>query len=139
MHPFKCINEACKNLIKHKGLQIIVENMTGEVEDWPNIVSSGSWNMGISMPAKINYNVTIRLNHNFSIELVFLEDDFDPNKPWGIEQNLKLAGLDEDDKQIARFMYLFWELSKYISAPKVDSGPMEEFIFMRTRTIRQTL
>ena len=139
MHPFECINEACKNLIKHKGLQIIVESMTGEVEDWPSVISRGSWNMKISMPAKINYNVTIRLNHNFSIELVFLEDDFDPNKPWGIEQNLKLAGLDEDDKQIARFMYFFWELSKYISAPRVDTGPMGEFIFMRTRTIRQTL
>ena len=139
MHPFECINEACRNLIKHKGLQIIVESMTGEVEDWPGIVSSGSWNMKISMPAKVNYNVTIRLNHNFSIDLVFLEDDFDPAKPWGIEQDLKLDGMNEDDKQVARFMYFFWMLSKYITLPKPDFGHMEEFVFQRTRTIKQTL
>lgn len=139
MHPFECINEACINLIKHKGLQIIVESMTGEADSF-NL--PGGWNLSVNnvpIKQKMNYNVTIRLNHNFSIDLVFSEDDFNPNKPWGIEQDLKLAGLNEDDKQIARFMYFFWMLSKYIKTPKADSGPIEEFIFLRTRTIRQTL
>ena len=139
MNPFECLNKACVNLIKHKGLQIIVESMIGEVDSFTSL---GGWKVSfsnISIKQKMNYNVTIRLNHNFSIDLVFSEDDFDPAKPWGIEKDLKLDGLSEDDKQVARFMYFFWTLSKYLKAPKVDSGPIEEFIFTRTKTIRQTL
>ena len=137
MHPFECINEACNNLIKYKGLQILIERMDGVVEDMSSY-SLGN-NCSIALPPKMSYNVTIRLHHNFSIDLVFLDEDFDINKKWGIEKYLKLAGMSDKDKKVARFMYFFWELSKYIKAPKVDSGPMEEFIFCRTRTIRQTL
>ena len=139
MHPFECINEACRNLIKHKGLQIIVESMTGEADSFS---LPGGWNLNISnVPIKrtINYNVTIRLNHNTTIDFVFLEDDFNPTKPWGIERDIKLGNLNEDDKQVARFMYFFWELSKYIKTPRADTGPLAEFIFARMRTIRQTL
>ena len=139
MHPFECINEACINLIKYKGLQIIVESMTGVADSFS---LPGGWGVNISnvpIGQKMNYNVTIRLNHNFSIDLVFSEDDFNPTKPWGIEKNLKLAGLNEDDKQVARFMYFFWMLNKYIMLPKPDFGHMEEFVFQRTKTIRRTL
>lgn len=139
MNPFECLDKACVNLIKHKGLQIIVESMTGEADSF-NLL--GGWKVSFSnMPIeqKMNYNVTIRLNHNFSIDLVFSEDDFDPSKPWGIEKDLKLDGLGEDDKQVARFMYFFWTLSKLLKATKVDSGPIEEFIFTRTKTIRSIL
>ena len=117
----------------------MVESMQGEAESF-NL--PGGWNLGISgvpIEQKMNYNVTIRLLHNFSIDLVFSEDDFNPAKPWGVEDDLKLAGLNEDDRQVARFMYFFWMLSKYIKTPKPDSGPLAEFIFCRTRTIRQTL
>lgn len=139
MHPFECVNKACVNLIKYKGLQIMVESMAGEID---SISLPGGWNLSFSsVPTKhkMNYNVTIRLNHNFSIDLVFSEDDFNPTKPWGVEDDLKLDGLNEDDKQVARFMYFFWMLSKYITLPKPDFGHMEEFIFQRTKTIRQTL
>ena len=139
MNPFECLNKACVNLIKHKGLQIIVESMTGEADSF-NLLGGGKLSFSnIPIKQKMNYNVTIRLNHNFSIDLVFSEDDFDPAKPWGIEEDLKLDGLGEDDKQVARFMYFFWTLSKCLKAPKADSGPVEEFIFTRTKTIRQTL
>ena len=139
MNPFECLNKACANLIKHKGLQIIVESMTGEADSF-NLLSGWKASFGNApIEQKMNYNVTIRLNHNFSIDLVFSEDDFDPAKPWGIEKDLKLDGLGEDDRQVARFMYFFWTLSKYLKAPKADSGPIEEFIFMRIKTIRQTL
>ena len=136
MEPFKCINKACANLIKYKGLQIIVESMTGKADTFslPN-----GWYLRFNGVQKMNYNVTIRLLHNFSIDLVFSEDDFNPTKPWGIERDIKLDNLNEDDKQVAKFMYFFWMLSKYIKTPKPDSGPMEEFIFCRTKTIRQTL
>ena len=139
MHPFECVNKACVNLIKYKGLQIMVENMTGEADSFS---LGGGWSVsfsGVPIKQKMSYNVTIRLLHNFSIDLVFSEDDFNPAKPWGVEDDLKLAGLNEDDRQVARFMYFFWMLSKYIKTPKPDSGPMEEFIFCRTKTIRQTL
>lgn len=139
MNPIYCLNKACANLIKYKGLQIIMESVSIEADSF-NL--GGGWKASFSnMPIeqKTNYNVTIRLNHNFSIDLVFSEDDFDPSKPWGIEKDLKLDGLGEDDKQVARFMYFFWTLSKYLKTPKVDSGPVEEFIFTRTKTIRQTL
>ena len=113
--------------------------MQGEVDSF-NLLNG--WSLGIRntpIKQKMNYNVTIRLHHNFSIDLVFLEDDFNPTKPWGIESDIKLGNLSEDDKQVARFMYFFWELSKYIKTPRADTGPMEEFIFLRTKTIRQTL
>ena len=141
MNPIDCLNKACKNLIKHKGLQIIVESVSISIEA-DSFSLLGGWKASFGnapIGQKTNYNVTIRLNHNFSIDLVFSEDDFDPSKPWGIEKDLKLDGLGEDDKQVARFMYFFWTLSKYLKAPKVDSGPIEEFIFTRTKTIRQTL
>ena len=139
MNPFECLNKACVNLIKHKGLQIIVESMTGEADSF-SLLGGGKLSVSnIPIKQKMNYNVTIRLNHNFSIDLVFSEDDFDPAKPWGIEEDLKLDGLGEDDRQVARFMYFFWTLSKCLKAPKADSGPVEEFIFTRTKTIRQTL
>ena len=136
MNPFECLNKACANLIKHKGLQIIVESMTGEADSFSLL---GGGKAGFGNVPTMNYNVTIRLNHNFSIDLVFSEDDFDPSKPWGIEKDLKLDGLGEDDKQVARFMYFFWALSKCLKTPKADSGPIEEFIFTRTKTIRHTL
>ena len=139
MNPIDCLNKACKNLIKHKGLQIIVESVNIEAESF-NLL--GGWKVSFSnipIEQKMNYNVTIRLNHNFSIDLVFSEDDFNPTKPWGIEKDLKLDGLGDDDKQVARFMYFFWTLSKCLKAPKADSGPIEEFIFTRTKTIRRTL
>ena len=137
MNPIDCLNKACKNLIKHKGLQIIVESVNIEAESF-NLL--GGLHLSFSsVPQKTNFNVTIRLNHNFSIDLVFSEDDFNPTKPWGIEKDLKLDGLGEDDRQVARFMYFFWTLSKCLKTPKADSGPIEEFIFARTRTIRQTL
>ena len=137
MHPFECINEACINLIKYKGLQIFIERMDGEVEDMSSYSLGG--NCSIALPPKINYNVTIRLHHNFSIDLTFLAEDFDINKKWGIEKYLKLDGMSDKDKKVARFMYFFWELSKYIKTPRADTGPLAEFIFCRTRTIRQTL
>ena len=137
MNPIYCLNKACAILIKHKGLQIIVESVNIEAESF-NLL--GGLHLSFSsVPQKTNFNVTIRLNHNFSIDLVFSEDDFDPTKPWGIEKDLKLDGLGEDDRQVARFMYFFWTLSKCLKTPKADSGPIEEFIFARTRTIRQTL
>lgn len=139
MNPFECLNKACVNLIRHKGLQIIVESMTGEADSF-SLLGGGKLSFSnIPIKQKMNYNVTIRLNHNFSIDLVFSEDDFDPAKPWGIEEDLKLDGLGEDDRQVARFMYFFWTLSKCLKTPKADSGPVEEFIFTRTKTIRQTL
>ena len=139
MNPFECLNKACVNLIRHKGLQIIVESMTGEADSF-SLLGGGKLSFSnIPIEQKMNYNVTIRLNHNFSIDLVFSEDDFDPAKPWGIEEDLKLDGLGEDDRQVARFMYFFWTLSKCLKTPKADSGPVEEFIFTRTKTIRQTL
>lgn len=110
--------------------------MTGEADSF-NL--GGGWKAIFGNVPIMNYNVTIRLNHSFSIDLVFSEDDFDPAKPWGIEKDLKLDGLSEDDRQVARFMYFFWTLSKYLKTPKADSGPIEEFIFTRTKTIRQTL
>ena len=139
MHPFECVNKACVNLIKYKGLQIMVESMTGEADSFS---LGGGWSVsfsGVPIKQKMNYNVTIRLLHNFSIDLVFSEDDFNPAKPWGVEDDLKLAGLNEDDRQVARFMYFFWMLSKYIKTQKPDSGPMEEFVFCRTKIIRRTL
>ena len=107
MNPFECLNKACANLIKHKGLQIIVESMTREADSF-SLLGGGKASFG-NVPT-MSYNVTIRLNHNFSIDLVFSEDDFDPSKPWGIEKDLKLDGLGEDDRQVARFMYFFWTL-----------------------------
>ena len=139
MNPIDCLNKACKNLIKHKGLQIIVESVNIEAESFTLLGGLHLSFSNVPITQKVNYNVTIRLLHNFSIALVFSEDDFDPAKPWGIEKDLKLDGLGEDDKQVARFMYFFWTLSKYLKVPKVDSGPIEEFIFARTKTIRQTL
>ena len=139
MNPIYCLNKACKNLIKYKDLQIIVESVNICPESF-NLL--GGLKVSFSnalIEQKTNFNVTIRLNHNFSIDLVFSEDDFDPSKPWGIEKDLKLDGLGDDDKQVARFMYFFWALSKCLKAPKADSGPIEEFIFTRTKTIRQTL
>ena len=139
MNPIYCLNKACENLIKHKGLQIIVESVNIEAESF-NLL--GGWKASFSnipIEQKMNFNVTIRLNHTFSIDLVFSEDDFNPAKPWGIEKDLQLDGLGEDDKQVARFMYFFWTLNKYLKTPKADSGPIEEFIFTRTKTIRQTL
>ena len=139
MNPIDCLNKACKNLIKHKGLQIIVESVNIEAEP-SNLLGGGKVSFSnMPMEQKTNFNVTIRLLHNFTIDLVFSEDDFDPAKPWKIEKDLKLDGLGDDDKQVARFMYFFWVLSKCLKTPKADSGPVEEFIFTRTKTIRQTL
>ena len=141
MNPIYCLNKACANLIKHKGLQIIVESVNISIEA-ESFTSLGGWKASFGnapIGQKANYNVTIRLNHNFSIDLVFSEDDFDPSKPWGIEKDLKLDGLGEDDKQVARFMYFFWTLSKCLKTPKADSGPIEEFVFTRTKTVRRTL
>ena len=113
--------------------------MTGEAESFTSL---GGWkaNFG-NMPIeqKTNYNVTMRLNRDFSIDLVFSEDDFDPSKPWGMEKDLKLDGLGEDDKRAAGFARFFWALSKRLKAPKADSGPIEELVFARAEAIRQTL
>lgn len=139
MYPFECINRACRNLLRYKGLQIIVENMTSEVESFD---LGGGWHLSapnIPIQQKVNHNVTIRLNHNYHIDLVFDDDDFNISKPWNVEDEINTAGLSEDDKQVARFMYFFWKLNDYMQHPRGDTGPLAELIFTKLRTIRQTL
>lgn len=141
MNPFECLNKACTNLLKRKGLQIIVESVSISIEaDSFNLL--GGWKASFGnapIGQKTNYNVTIRLNHNFSIDMAFSEDGFDPSKPWGIEKGLKLDGLGEDDRRAAGFACFFWTLSEFLKAPKADSGPIEELVFARTKAVRQTL
>ena len=139
MNPVYCLDKACANPIKRKGLRIIVESANTEADSFD---LPGGWKASFGNAPiwqRANCDATMRLSRDFSIDLVFSEDDFDPSKPWGIEKDLKLDGLGEDDKQVARFMYFFWTLSKCLKTPKADSGPIEEFVFTRTKTVRRTL
>ena len=139
MNPIYCLNKACANPIKRKGLQIIVESVRAEADSFDLL---GGWKASFGnapIERKANCDATVRLNRDFSIDPAFSEDDFDPSKPWGIEKGLKLGGLVEGDRQVARFMHFFLALGKCLKTLKADSGPIEELVFARTKTVRQTL
>lgn len=105
MNPIYCLDKACANPIKYKGLRIIVESVSTEADSFGLLGGRKASFGNAPTEQKANCDATVRLNRDFSIDLVFSEDDFDPAKPWGIEKGLKLDGLGEGDKRVARFMY----------------------------------
>ena len=139
MNPIYCLDKACENPIKRKGLQITVESASAEADSFDLLGGCKASFGNAPTERKANYNVAIRLNRDFYIDLAFSEDGFDPSRPWGIEKGLKLDGLVEGDRQVARFMYFFWTLSELLKAPKADSRPIEELVFARVKTVRRTL
>ena len=140
-HAFEIIMEACKYLIKNKGTQISVEQATGEIEDWPNILSSGSWNMHISIPIKIIYNVTLRLEHNYSVDCVFDDEDFDISNKLPIDSIAHLEKLKPEDRLIGRWIFILWNLYQLLTNKRRvnPDSEVDNYIFYKTRTIKQTL
>jgi hypothetical protein len=140
-NAFEVVARACKYLIKNKGAQIFVEQATGEVEDWPSVINQGNWNLKISMPTKIIYNVTLRLEHNYHVDCVFDEEDFDISKELPIDSIAHLEELKPEDRLTGRWIFILWNLHQLLTNKRrVDpDSEVDNYIFYKTRTIKQTL
>ena len=140
-NAFEVMMEACKCLIKNKGTQIIVEQATSEVESLPGIISRGNCSMGVYIPPKIIYNVTLMLEHNYHVDCVFDEEDFDISKKLRIDSIAHLKELKPEDRLIGRWVFIFWNLYQLLTNKRLAdmNNEVDNYIFSKTRTIRQTL
>lgn len=138
---YDTIINALDCLQKNKGVNILIEQATGEVEDWPSIINQGNWSMKISMPTKIIYNVTLRLEHNYHVDCVFDEEDFDISKELKIDSIAHLEELKPEDRLTGRWVFIFWNLYQLLTNKRrVDpDSEVDNYIFYKTKTIRQTL
>ena len=141
MIPFTCVNEACLHLLKHKNIQIYLQQMSGEVCD------TGSWVISVNIPSlpvipkTIRYNARIMMDHNYYVDCIFEEDDFNPTITCAIDE---AAGIedwkDEDKKQCARFIYLLYEMYKLVTNKRAARmNDIDDYIFSRTQRIERRL
>lgn len=142
MIPFDCINNACLHLLKHKNIQIYLQQMSGEVCD------TGSWILNIKIPSLpitpkvMRYNARIMMDHNYYVDCIFEEDDFNPTITCSIDE---VAGIkdweDEDKKQCARFIYMLYEMYKLCTNKRLArmNDPVDDYIFSKTQRIERRL
>lgn len=138
---YDTIINALDCLHKNKGVNILIEQATGEVESLPGIIRRGNCSMGIYIPPKTIYNISLRLERNYYVDCVFDEEDFNISKELPIDSIAHLEELKPEDRLTGRWVFIFWNLYQLLTNKRLAdmNSEVDNYIFSKTREIRQTL
>lgn len=144
MIPFDCINNACLHLLKHKNIQIYVQQISAEVENWGSWIHRGASKMLTAIPHTI-YNVRLKMDHNCYVDCIFDDEDFNPKTKNPIDKAAKIDSWtdieEEDKKQCARFIYMLYEMYKLCTNKRIGrlNDDVDDYIFSKTQRIERML
>ena len=125
--PWVVMMDAAKLLIQNKKAQIFINN----IESFGPMIDTPFLRAGIEIRASIKFG------HNFDVECLFNDADFDINTPCDIDEVAGIKDLPEDARLTGRFMYILWNMYQLVTNKKMctPGDITDDYIFSKTRTI----
>ena len=143
MLAWECLQKASKYLIQQKKAFIFPESFVIDRMYTPSYNTMGGFGLPLGVKQEDVMQLTLRIDHNYTVKCYIPEDDFNLSKPNAVDLVIDLNRFEtDDDKQVARIMYILWAIYKEVVERRIPDPLLAispDFIHRRINEITRTM